>query len=36
MKGGSWQKLEEGAYLIEVTESKAVLILKPADVRFYR
>ena len=36
MEGGSWQELEEGAYLIEVTEGRAVLTLKPADERFYR
>ena len=36
MEGGSWQELEEGAYLIEVTDKRAVLTLKPADERFYR
>ena len=36
MEGGSWQELEEGAYLIEVTDKRAVLTLKPADGRFYR
>ena len=36
MEGGSWQKLEEGAYLIEVTGSEAALTLESTDERFYR
>ncbi len=36
MEGGSWQKLEEGAFLIEVTGSEAALTLESTDERFYR
>lgn len=36
MEGGSWQKLEEGAYLIEVTGSDVTLTLESTDERFYR
>ncbi len=35
MEGGSWQELEEGAYLIEVTQSDVTLTLKSTDERFY-
>ena len=36
MEGGNWQKLEEGAYLIEVAQSDVTLTLEPADQRFYK
>lgn len=36
MDGGSWEELEEGAYLIEVTQESAALILGPADERHYQ
>lgn len=36
MEGGSWQELEEGAYLIEVAQSDVTLTLGPADERLYR
>lgn len=36
MEGGSWQKLEEGAYLIEVQEEEVILTLDSTDRRFYR
>nr|WP_289765328.1 DUF2194 domain-containing protein [uncultured Acetatifactor sp.] len=36
MEGGSWQELEEGAYLIEAAQSEVTLTLEPADERLYR
>ena len=36
MDGGSWEKLEEGAYLVEVTQEDVVLTLGAADQRHYR
>lgn len=36
MEGGSWQELEEGAYLIEVAQGDVTLTLGPADERLYR
>ena len=36
MEGGSWQKLEEGAYLIEVQEEEVTLTLDSTDTPFYR
>lgn len=36
MEGGSWQELEEGAYLIEVDQEQVTVTLEPAEERFYR
>ncbi len=36
MEGGSWQELEEGAYLIEVDQNQVTVTLEPAEERFYR
>ena len=35
VEGGSFVKLEDGAFLIEVTEEEAVIELKPAEKRYY-
>lgn len=36
MDGGSWEALEKGAYLVEVTQENAVLTLGPADQRYFQ
>lgn len=36
MDGGSWERIEEGAYLVEVTQEDVVLTLGAADQRHYR
>lgn len=36
MEGGSWQKLEEDAYLLEVTQSEVTLTMESTDRRFYQ
>lgn len=36
MEGGSWEKLEDGAYLVEAAQGEVTLTLGPADERHYR
>ena len=36
LEGGSWKRLEKGAYLIEADSEEVVITLAPEDVRFYR
>lgn len=36
MEGGSWRKLEEGAYLIEAAQGDVSLTLESTDERFYK
>lgn len=35
VEGGSFKKLEDGAYLIEVEDREAVIRMEPADERYY-
>ena len=35
VEGGSFKKLEDGAYLIEVSDREAVIWMEPADERYY-
>lgn len=35
VEGGSFKKLEDGAYLIEVEDREAVIWMEPADERYY-
>lgn len=36
MEGGSWQQLEEGAYLIRAEAGQVTIMLEPADKRHYQ
>lgn len=36
VEGGSWKRLEEGAYLIEAEKEEVLITLGPADERHYR
>ncbi len=35
MEGGSWRKLEEDAFLIEVEDEEVVITLEPSEKRYY-
>ena len=36
VEGGSWKRLEEGAYLISADEEEVLITLEPADERYYQ